>query len=159
MRVHRVLRPGLLLAGMIFLFITAFDPWPTEARADDHEARCLALSMYWEARDAGRDGMAAVGWVVLNRVADPEFPDDVCAVVQDGGETPPCQFSWWCDGRSDEPEDQASWRLASEVAEELLTGPGADPTRNALFFHDAAVDPKWPGLERVAEIGTHVFYR
>jgi N-acetylmuramoyl-L-alanine amidase len=159
MRSHRSLRPGWLPAGMIFLFITAFDPWPTEARAAGQEARCLALAMYWEARDTGRTGMAAVGWVVLNRVADPEFPDEVCAVVQDGGQTPPCQFAWWCDGRSDRPDDPVSWRLAAAIAEELLTDPGIDPTRKALFFHDAAVDPEWRGLERVAEIGTHVFYR
>ena len=39
MREHRVLRAGWLPAAMIFLFITAFDPWPTEARAED-AARC-----------------------------------------------------------------------------------------------------------------------
>jgi hypothetical protein len=49
MREHRVLRAGWLPAAMIFLFITAFDPWPTEARADDQDARCLALAMYCEA--------------------------------------------------------------------------------------------------------------
>ena len=47
MRAHRSRPPGLLLAGMIFLFITAFDPWPTEARAAvsaGSETCCLALS-------------------------------------------------------------------------------------------------------------------
>ncbi|MGH6921343.1 MAG: cell wall hydrolase, partial [Geminicoccaceae bacterium] len=57
---------------------------------------CLALAMYWEAQSEGPDGMLAVAAVVLNRVAHPEFPDTVCGVVRQGGESPPCQFSWWC---------------------------------------------------------------
>jgi hypothetical protein len=39
--------------------------------APDAEARhCMALAMYWEARGEGREGMLAVGSVVLNRVDD-----------------------------------------------------------------------------------------
>ncbi len=66
---------------------------------------CLALALYWEAKAEGPEGMLAVASVVLNRVAHPEFPDTVCGVVKQGGETPPCQFSWWCDGASDRPTE------------------------------------------------------
>ncbi len=67
--------------------------------------RCLALSMCWEAKDQGREAMIAVGSVVLNRIASEDFPDTACEVVFEGGETPPCQFSWWCDGKSDRPTE------------------------------------------------------
>ena len=70
-------------------------------QVDGESRHCVALTMYWEARGEGRKGMLAVGSVVLNRVDDDRFPDSACGVVYQGGETPPCQFSWWCDGRSD----------------------------------------------------------
>ena len=61
--------------------------------------------------------MRAVASVVLNRVAHPQFPDTVCAVVTQGGEDPPCQFSWWCDGKSDRPTEPHAWRLAQQIAQ------------------------------------------
>jgi spore germination cell wall hydrolase CwlJ-like protein len=56
--------------------------------------------------------MRAVASVIFNRVADQRFPNSVCGVVQEGGESPPCQFSWWCDGKS----DWLSARLAAHRA-------------------------------------------
>jgi N-acetylmuramoyl-L-alanine amidase len=125
------------------------------------EARCLALSMYWEAKDEGRAGMLAVGAVVLNRVRHEEFPDTPCEVVRQGGEAPPCQFSWWCDGASDQPQEQEAWSLARELAVGMLKDPPEDPTEGALFFHGAGVEAPWRGEERVrtVQIGGHVFYR
>ena len=61
---------------------------------DPESQHCLALAMYWEARGEGRQGMLAVGSVVLNRVRDQRFPNSVCGVVYEGGEKPPCQFSF-----------------------------------------------------------------
>lgn len=72
---------------------------------DPKAQQCLALAMYWEARGEGRRGMVAVGSVVLNRVADNRFPNTLCAFVHQGGEIPPCQFSWWCDCKSDKHAD------------------------------------------------------
>ena len=102
----------------------------------DDAGRCLALALYWEAKTEGPDGMRAVASVVLNRVAHPEFPDTVCAVVTQGGEQPPCQFSWWCDGRSDQPTDARAWRLARQIAQAALAKAPPDRTRGALFFHN-----------------------
>jgi N-acetylmuramoyl-L-alanine amidase len=124
------------------------------------DARCLALSMYWEAKDEGREGMLAVGAVVLNRVAHEEFPDAPCEVVREGGETPPCQFSWWCDGASDTPTEGEAWVLAQELAVELLNDPPEDPTGGALFFHGAGVEAPWrEERARTVQLGRHVFYR
>ncbi len=104
------------------------------AQPDEAAARCMALNLYWEARSEGREGMVAVGWVVLNRVAYAKYPNTICEVIQQGGQTPPCQWNWWCDGRSDEPKESASWKLAQEVAQQILHHPPADPTHGALWF-------------------------
>jgi len=119
---------------------------------------CLALAMYWEAKSEGPDGMLAVAAVVLNRVAHPEFPDTVCGVVKQGGESPPCQFSWWCDGRSDQPTEARAWATATRLAERALRSPPSDLTDGALFFHNVSIEAPW-ARERTVQIGQHVFYR
>src|SRR5690606_34650112 len=111
----------------------------TELDPNDVQRECLALAMYWEARSEGPEGMRAVGSVVLNRVEHEEFPKTPCDVVHQGGETPPCQFSWWCDGKSDRPQELELWETAMALAAELLEDRGEDPTRGALFFHSANI--------------------
>jgi len=128
------------------------------ARIDAASQRCLALTMYWEARGEGRRGMQAVGAVVLNRVADPRFPSSVCGVVYQGGETPPCQFSWWCDGRSDRPTQRAAWTSSLALATELLSRTLRDPTGGALFFSGKSIRQPRQRV-RTAQIGNHAFYR
>jgi len=131
---------------------------PSVSPIDSRARHCAALAMYWEARGEGRRGMLAVGAVLLNRVADERFPDTVCGVVYQGGESPPCQFSWWCDGKSDRPTNQALWAKALGVAEDMLTARPTDPTHGALFFHSTSVQPQWRRT-RTASIGNHIFYR
>jgi hypothetical protein len=107
--------------------------------------RCLALALYWEAKTEGRAGMLAVGSVVLNRVAHPEFPDTVCGVVKEGGEQPPCQFSWWCDGQSDRPTETRAWDLARHLAATILAHP---PRRVPCSF--TAPESRRPGSAGVS---------
>src|SRR5690606_1423544 len=124
------------------------------------EQRCLALAMYFEARGEGPEGMRAVGAVVLNRVESDLFPSTPCAVVKEGGESPPCQFSWWCDGKSDVPRDEERWQEALEVAAVMLEDRGEDPTHGALFFHRSGISVPWlADRRRTTESFGHVFYR
>jgi N-acetylmuramoyl-L-alanine amidase len=121
---------------------------------------CLALAMYWEAKSEGPSGMRAVAAVVLNRVAHPDFPDTVCGVVKQGGEEPPCQFSWWCDGKSDRPTEARAWATAQQIAARVLQGPPSDRTFGALFFHNTAIEAPWVHKrQRTVQIGRHIFYR
>ena len=127
---------------------------------DDAEVHCMALALYFEAKGEGMDGMAAVAAVVLNRARHPEFPDEICGVIKDGGEQPPCQFSWWCDGKSDRPSEANAWLEARKVARDALTGRVVDRTRGALFFHNTGMSNPWHRLrQRTAQIGRHIFYR
>jgi spore germination cell wall hydrolase CwlJ-like protein len=118
------------------------------------------LTIYWEAKGEGRDGMEAVAAVVLNRVKSPAFPNTICGVVRDGKEKGPCQFSWWCDGKSDQPAEARSWALAQRLARAILTDRPRDPTRGALFFHSAGISTPWVlPRQRTVQIGHHIFYR
>ena len=108
---------------------------------------CLALTLYQEARGAGRDAMIAAGWVVLNRRGNLAYRGSICAVVRDGGEEAPCQFSYWCDGRPDRPQNEKLWQLAKETALAMLRDPPKEPTGGALYFHSADMPIRGRSIE------------
>lgn len=128
---------------------------------------CLALNAYHEARREGPLGMAAVSQVVINRAesGDRRWPRDVCAVVRQGGERRRgrCQFSWYCDGRSDRPREARAWREARLVAEAVLGGAlRVRGLEGATCYHATAMDapPQWAYKVRpVGTVAGHVFYR
>jgi len=133
---------------------------PARVAPPESEIDCLAKTIYFEARGEPQSGQRAVAAVVLNRVRSPDFPDTVCAVVHQGGEdTPDCQFSWWCDGLSDEPRDRKAWKKAQAIARVMLAG-AKDPTHGALYFHHIRIRPYWSAsLDRTTRIGRHIYYR
>jgi spore germination cell wall hydrolase CwlJ-like protein len=126
----------------------------------DDAITCLARTIYWEARGEKAASMEAVASVVMNRLGHAGFPDTVCAVVRQGGEQSPCQFSWWCDGRSDQAKDDESYAVAKEIARRALNRQLEDRTRGALYFHHRNVAPGWStDYRKTAEIGNFVFYK
>jgi len=132
------------------------------AGALDAETKCLALSVYWEGKTETREGQLAVAHTVLNRAKNPKFPDTICGVVTqklEGGKKG-CQFSWWCDGKRDEPKDDQDWQDAVDVAR-AATKDAGDPTGGALYFHSSRIKPPaWAvKRKRLARIGDHIFYR
>jgi spore germination cell wall hydrolase CwlJ-like protein len=125
------------------------------------QVHCLALNIYFEARSETFRGRKAVAAVTLNRLQSERFPKTVCEVVRQGGDESlhRCQFSWWCDGRSDHPRDSRSWASAVTLAEAVLRHGVKDPTRGALWYHADYVRPFWRREKRrVAVIGRHIFY-
>ncbi|MEM1380564.1 MAG: cell wall hydrolase [Pseudomonadota bacterium] len=123
----------------------------------DDPQTCLAMVMYHEARGEGELAMVAVGQVVINRVDHRRFPSSVCGVVRQGGETAPCQFSWWCDGRSDLPREESAWENARDLAARVLAGSEPDPTGGATYFYSGP-DPYWAAsFTETTRIGGHIF--
>ena len=132
----------------------------TKAKVSE-ELHCLSLNVYFEARGELDEGKIAVAHVVMNRVQSARFPDTVCGVVQQGGEDTlhRCQFSWWCDGRSDRPSDQVAWAHSKAIAQQVYWALSDDPTGGALWYHARYVKPSWgKRFVRSAAIGEHVFY-
>ncbi len=125
------------------------------------EITCLAQNIYFEARSEPVAGMLAVGHVVLNRVASERFPETICKVVRQGGEQRRhrCQFSWWCDGRSDKPHNKVAWDAARLIAWFIYNGQTEDPTGGALWYHADYVSPYWrEAFVAGPQIGRHIFY-
>lgn len=117
---------------------------------------CLSMNIYWESRDQSIAGQVVVAQVTLNRVANPDYPDNVCGVVHELK-----QFSWQWDGKSDVPQEAHAWATAQMVAKGVLAGSGhADLWDvNITHYHAAYVQPYWAGsMQLVAHIDDHLVY-
>ncbi|SHJ19835.1 cell wall hydrolase [Wenxinia saemankumensis] len=141
----RSARAALLLAVLAALAACARDRGP---RLDATE--CLARAMYFESIRSSRDGLIAVGTVVMNRVASPAYPDDVCGVVGQ-----PNQF-------------------AAGVLTRDMTGPSAEAVRAAArsvlrgerhplvgrseFFHAATYRAGYDNMHYTVTTGGNAFY-
>lgn len=148
------------------------------------ETTCLAKNIYFEARNQGTAGHIAVAAVTLNRVADDRYPNTICEVVYQGphrpswkgtGEMIPvrhkCQFSWYCDGKSDTlyltdnkgrviKRNMESWLESIKIAEDAIRGNlNTVIPANALWYHADFVQPYWSThYKKVDKVGAHIFY-
>lgn len=140
---------------------------------DYDQLECLAKNIYFEARGESLEGQIAVSQVVMNRVQSKHFPNTICEVVYQGQlstwylevkgiEVPVrnrCQFSWWCDGRSDNPKDMTAWGEALTVAAGVIRNEYNDYTNGAMWYHANYVKPDWRHqFTHVTDIGNHKFY-
>ena len=129
---------------------------------------CLALNVYYEARNQPLQGQMAVAEVVMNRVVSNKFPDTVCEVIEEGPtyswkpDFPVrnrCQFSWYCDGKSDLPIEAEAWETARIVAKDILANRPM-VLKGATHYHAIDVNPKWAKTKTlIIRIGDHLFYK
>jgi len=142
---------------------------------DDKEVICMAKNIFFEAAIESTAGKLAVAHVTLNRVDHKQFPSTVCEVVYEGphytganGQLYPvrdrCQFSWYCDGKGDEPrEGSRLWEDAQELAKYVLLRSEELPdiTDGALFYHASYINVPngWNKKKVTTKIDTHIFYR
>ena len=130
---------------------------------------CLSLNIYHEARSESKLGQEAVGLVTMNRVYDARYPDTVCDVVYqshvDSKGRPKrnrCQFSWYCDGKSDKIHDIVAYNEIEELSASILESYGIerDITDGAVMYHASYVKPYWASsYERTSRVDSHIFYK
>lgn len=127
----------------------------------DRSLNCLAQAVYFEARGEPFEGQVAVAYVILNRVKDKRYPDNICEVVfQNEKRRNRCQFSFACDGRSDKPHEMAAWDTARRVAVGTLKFDSSDVTARSTHYHAKYVTPRWAKhLQPTLQVGSHIFYR
>ena len=132
------------------------------------QVQCMALNVYYEARGSNLADRAAVADVVLNRVNDSRYPDTVCEVVKQGMKNADgsmkrnaCQFSWYCDGKSDRPQDADRWVEAQSIAWNIVEeNKFRGISEGSTHYHATYVNPRWAKtLQLVGRIGAHIFYR
>lgn len=142
-------------------------------RFTEEDRHCLAQNIFFEARNQTIEGQVAVAWVTLNRYESEEFPSTLCSVVKqarlDAKGNPlrnQCQFSWYCDGKSDRiPKNkvaQRAWEDAQLIARVVLLDWArgkTSPVKEATMYHADYVKPYWAkNFDQVATVGDHIFY-
>ena len=147
---------------------------------------CLAQNVFFESSVDNKAGMAAVADVTLNRVKDSRYPNTVCevvyqAIMKESWKTKQypdlpeserkyipvrnkCQFSWYCDGKSDDiPIGAENWVKGQMVAWEMMhNGTLRGISDGSTHYHATYVKPVWRkdiGMTLVGRIGSHIFYR
>ena len=164
----------LITAGLMFVSSPIELLNEKHIYSSEEHIQCLAVNMYHEARNQGTAGRLAVSAVVMNRVNDRRFPNSVCEVVlqsqtkkswKTGLPVPiknKCQFSWYCDGKSDEVKDKKSYKKILDFARLMMHNDirFVDITDGATHYHADYVSPSWAKTKtRTTEIGDHIFYR
>ena len=131
-----------------------FTPIPSSMTFTDEELQCMTENIYHEARNQKDDaGLAAIGYVVLNRVANPEYPNDVCSVIYQD-----CQFSWVCKFRNKPIAEKDAWERSKTIARQVLNRDIPNPIGTATRYHANYVTPNWNKYKVTIVIGDHIFY-
>ena len=135
----------------------------------ENDYHCLASNIYWEARNQPLLGKLAVAQVTQNRVNSKKFPNSICGVITQTRFYPSgridlhsCQFSWYCDGKKDEPlqHEYISYERSFELAVNFIEERPIDVTEGSTHYHNYRVEPYWiTDLEKVVQIEEHIFYR
>ena len=100
--------------------------------AASDERTCLVRAMYFESNRSSRDGLMAVGTVVMNRVASPLFPNTICGVVVQPGQFAAGVLTRSLNERELPPVERA--------ADAILAGERYKPIGSAMHFHVAGLN-------------------
>lgn len=114
------------------------------------ELECMERAMYFESRRSSRDGMVAVGSVVMNRVASRQYPDTVCGVVS--------QKNQFAAGVMTRRMNSRSAPLVREAAVSVLRGERHPLVGDAQFFHAAGHRAGYGNMHYVLTAGGNAFY-
>jgi spore germination cell wall hydrolase CwlJ-like protein len=186
--IHKISLFMLICFGLIFVYLKQASfagvpqgvpqynvPFERMTKDTQKQIECLAENIYFEARNEPLQGQYAVAFVTMNRVNSSYFPNTICDVVKQktkvesiGNKRVVCQFSWWCEPT---PYHISTSNLLTKthnmkyneivkiainfyVNYERLE----DPTQGSLFYHADYVSPNWKNLQKVTQIGRHIFY-
>lgn len=119
--------------------------------ASNSERECLVRAMYFESHRSSREGLLAVGTVVMNRVNSPSYPNSICNVVG--------QKRQFAPGVLSRPMSPRERHHADAVADELLAGARHAGIGDAMFFHVATRRYKYPNMRYLHVAGGNIFYR
>ncbi len=125
--------------------------------SNDEDIQYLSEAIYHEARGEPISGMIAVGQVIKNRTASPNYPNTIKEVVKQ-----PLQFSYRNKGQPEKPKNKAVYQFCKILSHGILKDQYKDYSNGAEFYmnESTATDRSWiEDVITVNEIGQHTFYR
>jgi spore germination cell wall hydrolase CwlJ-like protein len=145
----------LLLAGcsQTSQLAEGVKPKTTSTRAYSYTTKdreCLARAMFFESKRSSREGLVAVGSVVMNRLDSGKHGDSVCDVVGQKG-----QFAR---GVLTRPMNSKALPDVQEAADAVLKGERHPKVKDAMFFHTAGLKFPYKNMHYVLVAGGNAFY-
>ncbi|TIW78835.1 MAG: cell wall hydrolase, partial [Mesorhizobium sp.] len=121
--------------GMSVASLTdAITPSFLSSRAYSHtpkDRECLERAMFFESNRSSRDGMIAVGTVVMNRLRSGNHGSTICQVVGEPGQFAP--------GVMTRPMNSRAMPDVEEAADAVLKGERKAKLKNTMYFHTAGL--------------------
>jgi spore germination cell wall hydrolase CwlJ-like protein len=140
--------------GMSVASLTdAITPGFLSSRAYSHtpkEKECLERAMFFESNRSSRDGMIAVGTVVMNRLRSGNHGGTICEVVGERGQFAP--------GVMTRPMNSRAMPDVEEAADAVLKGERKAKLKNTMFFHTAGLRFPYKNMHYTMVAGGNAFY-
>lgn len=114
------------------------------------ELNCMERAMYFEANRSSREGLVAVGSVVMNRVGSKQFPNSVCGVV--------AQKNQFAPGIMRRKMDLRAAPEVRQAAIAVLRGERHPRIGKAMFFHTHGHRFSYDNMHYVLVAGGNAFY-
>ncbi len=114
------------------------------------EKECLERAMFFESNRSSRDGMIAVGTVVMNRLRSGNHGTTICQVVGEKGQFAP--------GVMTRPMNSKAMPDVEEAAEAVLKGERKAKLKNTMFFHTAGLKFPYKNMHYTMVAGGNAFY-
>lgn len=131
----------------------AITPGFLSSRAYSHtpkDKECLERAMFFESNRSSRDGMIAVGTVVMNRLRSGNHGSTICQVVGEPGQFAP--------GVMTRPMNSRAMPDVEEAADAVLKGERKSKLKNTMFFHTAGLRFPYKNMHYTMVAGGNAFY-
>ncbi|WP_192249943.1 cell wall hydrolase [Mesorhizobium silamurunense] len=114
------------------------------------DKECLQRAMFFESNRSSRDGMIAVGTVVMNRLRSGRHGDTICQVVGESGQFAP--------GVLTRPMNSKALPDVELAAEAVLKGERKAKLKNTMYFHTAGLRFPYKNMHYTMVAGGNAFY-
>ena len=114
------------------------------------DKECLQRAMFFESNRSSRDGMVAVGTVVMNRLRSGQHGNTICEVVGERGQFAP--------GVMTRPMNSRALPDVEEAAQSVLKGERKAKLKNTMYFHTAGLRFPYKNMHYTMVAGGNAFY-
>jgi spore germination cell wall hydrolase CwlJ-like protein len=114
------------------------------------DRECLERAMFFESNRSSRDGMIAVGTVVINRLRSGNHGSTICQVVGEPGQFAP--------GVMTRPMNSRAMPDVEEAADAVLKGERKAKLKNTMYFHTAGLHFPYKNMHYTMVAGGNAFY-
>ncbi len=167
-KAKHLLRPALCLAGAVLLSACTSaqttssispdatvkqTPIPKKKQVYHYtpaDRDCMKRAMYFESERSSRDGLLAVGTVIMNRLTSDAYPSTICGIVG--------QEKQFAPGVLTREVKAAAHPELDEAVDAIIRGERNPDVKDAMFFHSAGLKFPYRNMHYVTVAGGNAFY-